>query len=139
MKRNKDNNQLQQRKVLLIDDDESLRIRGRVDGVVFAAGENVELAGEFSSSLFSAGENVSFRGAALAGNLFAAGEKVVVHDDVTISGNNIYRIFNLTNSTASINNLTMINGKADDGTIVEDAQGRGVFTAPTVTNGTKGA
>ena len=44
------------------------------------------LEGEFGSTVFSAGESLSFRSASLAGNLFAAGEKVVVHDDVTISG-----------------------------------------------------
>ena len=66
---------------------ESLSIRGRVDGVVFAAGESVALEGEFGSSVFSAGESLQFRGASIAGNLFGAGEKLVLHDDTEISGN----------------------------------------------------
>ncbi len=65
---------------------ESLTVRGRVDGVVFAAGETVALEGEFGSTVFSAGESLQFRSASLAGNLFAAGEKVVVQNDVEISG-----------------------------------------------------
>jgi anti-sigma factor RsiW len=65
---------------------ESLSIRGRVDGVVFAAGETVALEGEFGSTVFSAGESLQFRDASVSGNLFAAGEKVVVHNDVEISG-----------------------------------------------------
>lgn len=66
---------------------ESVSIRGRVGGVLFAAGESVQLEGEFANSVFGAGENVDLRGASISGNLFGAGEKLVVHDDTEIRGN----------------------------------------------------
>ncbi len=66
---------------------ETIRIRGRIDGLVIAMGESVQLEGTFGGSVLGLGETVDVRTATLASNLFGAGERITVQQDVEIRGN----------------------------------------------------